>query len=513
MAEKDKSSGKARSGHTRVLPTRDVSALMARVPPQAVEVEQAVLGALLLDRDAFHDVMDILTPESFYDERHGMIYEAIVNLFTQSRPIDVLTVADQLGRQGTLEAAGGRAYLSQLSLRVASSANIEHHARIIAQKHIMRELIRIATEVLQDAYSETTDVFDLLDKVEQHLYEVTATNLKRDYHTSAGLAAQLLEHLEELRKKTDGLTGVPSGYPALDRLTSGFQPSDLIIVAARPAMGKTAFVLNVARNIAMDYKQGVAIFSLEMASLQLMQRLLSMQSRVESTKLRSGKLDEVEWQQVLKAIEDLSEAPIFIDDTPGINIFELRAKCRRLKSKHDIQLVVIDYLQLMSGGPDSKRGNREQEISAISRALKGLAKELNVPVIALSQLSRAVEMRGGEKRPQLSDLRESGAIEQDADIVSFLYRPEYYGMTESEEGESLIGITELIIAKHRNGPTDTIKLRFENEIGLFSEPTDPFATGAGDFGEAFDSGTPFISMPSKLNDDTLRTDPDEDVPF
>ncbi len=511
MAEKDKSRQPARK-HPRLHRASDAAALMARVPPQAVEVEQAVLGALLLDRDAFHDVMDILTPDSFYDERHGMIYKAMVNLFTQSRPIDVLTVADQLARQGELEAAGGRAYLSELSLRVASSANIEHHARIIAQKHMMRELIHIATEVLQDAYSDTTDVFDLLDKVEQHLYEVTTTNLKREYDTASSLASQLLSHLEELRKKTDGLTGVPSGYPSLDRVTSGFQPSDLIIVAARPAMGKTAFVLNVARNVAMEYKKAVAVFSLEMASLQLMQRLLAMQSRVKGTNIRNGKLDEAEWQQVVKAIEELSEAPIFIDDTPGINIFELRAKCRRLKSKHDIQLIIIDYLQLMSGGPDTRKGNREQEISSISRALKGLAKELNVPVIALSQLSRAVETRGGEKRPQLSDLRESGAIEQDADIVSFLYRPDYYGMTESEEGESLVGITELIIAKHRNGPTETIKLRFENEIGLFNEPTDPFL-GGGDFSEAFDSGAGFIQVPSKMNTDTLRPDPDEEVPF
>ncbi len=510
MAEQPRKRSNINQADPKIRPS-STAALMAKMPPQALEVEQAVLGALLLDRDAFHDVMDILSPDSFYDERHSMVYKAMVNLFTQSRPIDVLTVADQLAKQGELEAAGGRAYLSELSLRVASSANIEHHARIIAQKHMMRQLIHIATQVLQEAYSEATDVFDLLDKVEQHLYEVTATNLKRDYDTASNLAARLMTHLEELRKKTDGLTGIPSGYPSVDRLTSGFQPSDLIIVAARPAMGKTAFVLNVARNVAMDFQKGVAIFSLEMASLQLMQRLLAMQARIEGTKLRNGKLDEAEWAQLVKAIEALSEAPIFIDDTPGINIFELRAKCRRLKNKHDIQLIVIDYLQLMSGGPDTRKSNREQEISSISRALKALAKELNVPVIALSQLSRAVETRGGEKRPQLSDLRESGAIEQDADIVSFLYRPEYYGMTESEEGESLIGITELIIAKHRNGPVDTVKLRFEKDFGLFSEPTDPFLIGG--LSHPFDETGNFIQVPSKMNDDSLRVDPDEDVPF
>ncbi len=482
--------------------------LFAKLPPQAPELEQAVIGALMLDKDGFVTVIDTLKPESFYDERHGIIYRAMQRLFEKSQPIDLLTVTEELKKSGELETVGGAYYLVDLTNRVGSSANLEFHARIVAQKHIQRELIRVATKIIHDAYEDTQDVFDMLDAAEQNLFAITETNLTRQHATMPQLTAQVMKMLDELKNKKDGLTGIPTGFTALDRLTSGWQRSDLIIVAARPGMGKTSFVLALARNAAMEFQKPVAIFSLEMSGVQLVQRLLSMEARIESQKMRSGRLEEQEWKLLHDAIEKISEAPIIIDDTPGINIFELRAKCRRMKAQHGIELVVIDYLQLMSGTGESNRNtNREQEISNISRSLKGLAKELDIPVIALSQLSRAVEVRGGDKRPQLSDLRESGAIEQDADMVAFIYRPEYYKIDQSPEGESLKGVAEIIIAKHRHGPTDTVRLRWVNQYALFQEydqddfeyltPSDPFA-------EPADSG--IITRPSKLNEDS-------DIPF
>ena len=388
--------------------TNDLSSFVfGKVQPQALQLEEAVLGALMLDKDGLPAVMDILRPESFYTEAHQAIYKAITELFRGSKPIDLLTVTEELRKMGAIETIGGSYHLVELTNRVGSAANIEYHARIIAQKHIQRELIKVSTNIIRDAYEDSTDVFDLLDKAEQSLFSITETNLSRSFEGMNTLAGKLLKQIELLSQKKDGLTGVPTGFTELDRLTSGWQPSDLVIVAARPSMGKTAFTLSLARNAAMEFGKGVALFSLEMSSLQLVQRLVSMESEVGSSKLRTGQLEAHEWQQLHTAIEKMSKAPIFIDDTPGINVFELRAKCRRLKAQHDIQLIIIDYLQLMTGGTDGHRGgNREQEISAISRALKGLAKELNVPVIALSQLSRAVETRGGSKKPQLSDLRE-----------------------------------------------------------------------------------------------------------
>ncbi len=380
--------------------------VFGKVQPQALPLEEAVLGAVMLDKNALTIILDILQPESFYSEGHQHIYRAMRRLFDRSQPIDLLTVMEELKKSGDLEAAGGPAYLAELTHRVASAANIEYHARIIAQKYIQRELIRVSTKTIRDAFEDTSDVFELLDEAEQGLYNIAQNNMSRGYESTGTLAGKMLKQIEELKGKKDGLTGVPTGFTALDRLTSGWQPSDLIIVAARPAMGKTGFVLSMARNAALDFKKPVAIFSLEMANLQLVLRLVSMEAEISGSKLRNGQLDEDEWKRLHKAVERISEAPIFIDDTAGINIFELRAKARRMKLQHDIQLIIIDYLQLMSGGPDSQRGNREQEISSISRSLKALAKELNVPVIALSQLSRAVEVRGGTKRPQLSDLRE-----------------------------------------------------------------------------------------------------------
>ncbi len=483
-----------------------------KVQPQARSLEEAVLGALMLDKDALSVVVDILQSESFYVDAHKSIYKAICALFEKSNPVDLLTVSEQLKTMGELESIGGPFYLVELTNRVASAANIEYHARIVAQKFIQRELIRVSTETIKDAYEDTTDVFDLLDKSEQNLFAITEKNLSRGSMNMSTLVNMAIKQFEELSKKDDGLTGVPSGFTSLDRVTSGWQRSDLIIVAARPGMGKTSFTLAITKNAALDFNMGVAFFSLEMSSVQLVNRIISMETQIASEKLRKGKLEEYEWQQLYSVVDRLSNVPIFIDDTPGISVFELRAKCRRLKMQHDIQLIVIDYLQLMTAGGDNKGGNREQEISTISRSLKGLAKELNVPVIALSQLSRAVETRGGNKRPQLSDLRESGAIEQDADIVSFIYRPEYYQIMEDEEGNSLKGIGEIIIAKHRNGALEDVRLKWDGQFALFSNlEDDAFQNfSKDDFGSSFGSnlgnGQTFSS---KLNNNSSI----DDVPF
>lgn len=485
--------------------TNDVSSyVFGKVPPQAPALEEAVLGALMIDKDALPAVIGVIRAESFYSDAHQAIFKAIVELFRQSKPIDLLTVTEQLRTQADLELVGGAYYLVELTNRVSSAANIEYHARLIAQKHIQRELIRVSTSIIRDAYEDTTDVFDLLDKAEQNLFAITETNLSRSFEGMNSLVPRLLKQIEMLSQQKEGLTGVPSGFSELDRLTSGLQPSDLIIIAARPSMGKTAFVLSLARNAAMEFGKGVAFFSLEMTNLQLVQRLMSMESEIGSTKLRNGQLETYEWQQLHGAIERLSKAPIFIDDTPGINIFELRAKCRRLKAQHGIDMIIIDYLQLMTSGTgDNKSGNREQEISAISRALKGLAKELNVPVIALSQLSRAVESRGGSKRPQLSDLRESGAIEQDADIVGFIYRPEYYQILEDEAGNSTKGMADIIIQKHRNGSLGDVHLRFKGEFSKFMDPDDFNLSSIGN--EINLPVNNIIMRSSRMND--------EDIPF
>jgi replicative DNA helicase len=469
-----------------------------KLPPQATELEEAVLGAMMLEADAVNVVIEILSPESFYKPAHQNIYQAIITLFSQNKPIDMLTVTEELKKMGVLEEIGGTYYISMLTNKVASSANAEHHARIIAQKYIQRELIRISSETIRDSYEDTTDVFELLDNCEQELFKITEKNLNRSYDKMDSLIKQAIK---EMRNKIDpelGLTGIPSGFTKLDRLTSGWQKSDFIVIAARPGMGKTAFVLSMARNAAVDYKQPVAIFSLEMSSLQLVTRLISSETELPMEKLRRGNLEEYEWEQLYQKIKKLEDAPLFIDDTPAINIFELRAKCRRLKQQHDIKLVIIDYLQLMSGiNPDSKTGvNREQEISNISRALKRIAKELQIPVIALSQLNRSVETRGGDKKPQLSDLRESGAIEQDADMVIFIYRPEYYGITTDAEGRSLNGIAELIVQKHRNGALGTINLRYVARYARFEDLEDSY------YDDEFIPTAPVneIIMPSRMND-------------
>jgi replicative DNA helicase len=497
-----------------------ISLEKGKLPPQVLDLEEAVLGAMMIDKKGVDDVIDILQGDAFYKEAHKYIFEAIVQLFTETQPIDLLTVSTQLKKNGKLELAGGDFYLIQLTQKIASSAHIEFHSRIILQKFIQRSLIRISTEIIEASYDETADVFDLLDQAESKLYEVTQGNIKRSSETAQSLVLQAKKKIEEIAKQ-EGLSGVETGFHNLDKLTSGWQPSDLIIIAARPAMGKTAFVLSMARNIAIQYGHGVALFSLEMASVQLITRLISSETGLSSEKLRTGKLEPHEWEMLSTKVKNLEKAPLFIDDTPSLSIFDLRAKCRRLVSQHGIKIIIIDYLQLMTAGGNNKGGgNREQEISTISRNLKALAKELNVPVIALSQLSRAVETRGSSKRPLLSDLRESGAIEQDADIVSFLYRPEYYKIEEWDDDEAspTAGQAEIMIAKHRNGGIENIRLKFIGHLGKFDN-LDDFSGGYDDLPSKMNhDDNPFITknLPSaneafgsNLNDD----DDDSDVPF
>jgi len=481
--------------------TFDTAVDGGKLPPQAVDLEEAVLGAMMLESHAVNSAIDILSTESFYRDAHQRIYGAIHELFQKSEPIDILTVTAELKKRGELDMVGGPYYISQLTNRVASAANIEFHARIIAQKYIFRELIRISSDTIRDAYDETQDVFDLLDKTESELYDVTKGNIRKSYESMSGLMQKAMDHIDTVKDSEEGVSGVPTGFDELDKITSGFQRADMIVIAARPGMGKTAFVLSMARNIAVDFNRPVAVFSLEMSSEQLVMRLIASESEIPSDKLRRGDLEEHEYQQIHARIKKLSEAPLFIDDTPALTIFELRAKCRRLKAQYDVELIIIDYLQLMSAGSD--KGNREQEISTISRSVKSIAKELDVPIIALSQLSRAVESRGGEKRPILSDLRESGAIEQDADIVSFIYRPEYYGI-EEDDGGPTNGIGEIIIAKHRNGALANVRLRFIPHLAKFTNmDTFNFIGGVSD--DDVDM-VPTITRMSKMNDGSDDTD-------
>jgi replicative DNA helicase len=515
---------KDRSQKQRRKSTLDLGTMVfGKVPPQAKDLEEAVLGAVMLDKGAFDTVVEILKPECFYVEAHQRIFRSMQSLSNKSQPIDILTVAEELRFKEELEMVGGAYYVTKLTNSVVSSANIEAHARIILQKFIQRELIRISGEIIGDAYEDSTDVFDLLDDAETKLFEITNNHLRKNFDTIDSVLVKTIQRIEDLRHKNEDITGVPSGFASLDRVTYGWQNTDLIILAARPAVGKTAFALNLARNAAMSATKPtpVALFSLEMSASQLVQRILSAESEIWLEKIARGKLEEHEMKQLYaRGIQRLAQAPLFIDDTPALNIFELRAKCRRLKNKHNIGLIIIDYLQLMSGTSENRNSNREQEISNISRNLKALAKELSVPIIALSQLSRAVETRSagkdGSKMPQLSDLRESGAIEQDSDMVMFLYRPEYYELTTNEMGENNRGETLVRIAKHRNGTLETIKLKALLHIQKFVEDD-----GNGGFGSGLPSNWKpvsdidgdggarvFIQTGSKMNDL-----PDEDVPF
>lgn len=501
--------------------------LFGKIPPQAKELEEAILGAIMLEKSAFDTVVELLKPECFYVEVHQRIYKAMQSLAVKSLPIDLLTVVEELKFKGDLEFVGGAYFVSKLTNSVVSSANIDAHCRIVLQKFIQRELIRISGEIIGDAYEDSTDVFDMLDEAETKLFEITNNHLRKNFDSIDSVLVKTLQRIEDMRNREDDITGVPTGFPSLDRITYGWQPTDLIVLAARPSVGKTAFALNLARNAAMNPTKpvGVGFFSLEMSSSQLVQRILSAESEIMLEKISRGKLEEHEMKQLYKrGIERLSKAPIFIDDSAALNIFELRAKCRRLKNKHNIGIIIIDYLQLMSGSAD-RNSNREQEISRISRDLKSLAKELQVPIIALSQLSREVEKRKeGNKMPQLSDLRESGAIEQDADMVMFLYRPEYYDISANEMGESNKGETHVKIAKHRNGSLETVKLRAMLHIQKFVEDENGFEGGNNSGGSVpsgggnwkpvsgLDTGGQpkmYIQKGSKMNDEQF----DDEAPF
>ena len=490
--------------------SRLISLEKGKIPPQAVELEEAVLGAMMIDKKGIDDVIDILSSDAFYDSKHQEIYAAIYELFQNSEPIDLLTVSNLLKKNGKLEFVGGDFFLIRLTQKVASSAHIEFHARIILQKYIQRRLISISSEIIENAYDESSDVFDLLDDAEAKLFEVTQGNLKKSSEDAGSLVKQALQKIQEIGN-SEGMSGLQTGFTKLDALTSGWQPSDLVIIAARPGMGKTAFVISMAKNMAIDFNHGVAVFSLEMSSVQLITRMISSETGLTSEKLRKGNLEPHEWEQLNVKVKKLSDAPIFIDDTPSLSIFDLRAKARRLVSQHGVKIIVIDYLQLMTAGGKAG-GNREQEISMISRNLKALAKELAVPVIALSQLSRAVETRGGSKRPLLSDLRESGAIEQDADIVSFIFRPEYYGMTEWDDDEHTPceGQGEFIVAKHRNGGLDNIRLKFTGHLAKFSDLEEGFSS---EFQSSMNADFPDDVFPDQRIEPKDAFGDDGDVPF
>ncbi len=505
-------------------PAIDLSTMVyGKIPPQAKDLEEAVLGAIMLEKSAFDTVAEILKPEHFYVESHQQIFKAMQSLTQKSQPIDILTVSEELKSREELDKVGGAYFVTRLTNTVVSAANIETHSRIVLQKFIQRELIRISGEIIGDAYEDSTDVFDLLDDAESKLFEITNNHLRKNFDSIDTVLVKTIQRIEDLRNKNEDVTGVPTGFASLDHVTYGWQPTDLIILAARPSVGKTAFALNLARHAALHPTKPTAVgfFSLEMSAGQLVQRILSAESEIWLEKIARGRLQEHEMKQLYaKGIQRLAQAPIFIDDTAALNIFELRAKCRRLKNKHNVGLIIIDYLQLMSGTGENRNTNREQEISRISRDLKGLAKELQVPIIALSQLSREVEKRKeGSKMPQLSDLRESGAIEQDADMVMFLYRPEYYDINANEMGESNKGETHVRIAKHRNGSLETIKLKALLHIQKFiEEDGNNFGTTGlppGNWKPVPDdenSGAKlYIQTESKMND--LLFGDDEETPF
>lgn len=461
-------------------------------PPQAVDIEEAVLGALLLEPNSVADVLDILVPECFYKEANRKIFKAISSLALQHAPIDIYTVAQELKKTDDLDEIGGPYYLSQLSMKIGAAAHLEYHTKVLVQKYIQRELISISYEVQRDSFDDTIPVDDLLDSTQQKIFNLADRNMKRETQSVQDVLNEAITELENIQDRQDGLSGVPSGYTGIDSITYGWQPSDLVIIAARPAMGKTAFVLTMARNMTVDHKVPVAVFSLEMSAVQLVKRLMTSETGLSSDKIRGGKkLEPYEWEQLNVRLNQLSQAPLYIDDTPSLSIYEFRSKARRLVASAGVKLIIIDYLQLMAGPPELK-GMREQEVSAISRSLKSIAKELNIPIIALSQLSRAVETRGGAKKPQLSDLRESGAIEQDADIVMFIHRPDYYGMAEDP---SQVGLTDIIIAKHRNGATAEVPMRFRASEVRFVDENDraldmnaAFGGGMEEVGSQMNSG-------------------------
>lgn len=453
-------------------PHSAIDSSYAHLQPQAPEIERVVLGALMIDKDAFSVVSEILKPETFYEPRNQKIYSAIQKLSMDENPVDIMTVMEELKRQGTLEEVGGPTYIVDISSHVASSANIEYHSRILAQKYTARQLISFASVVATKAFDETVDVDELMQDTEKNLFELSQKNMKQDYSHVEPVVNEAIRILQKAAENKGELTGIPTGYAKLDDMTAGWQASDLVIIAGRPAMGKTSFALSLAKNIAVDYQRPIAFFSLEMNNVQLANRLMSNVCEIEGKKILNGQLDAEEWKRLDANVGRLANSPIYVDDTPAMSIFELRTKARRLVREKNVQVIMIDYLQLMNAN-GARFGSRQEEVSTISRSLKGLAKELNIPILALSQLNRTVEGRDGleGKRPQLSDLRESGAIEQDADMVLFVHRPEYYRIFEDDKGNDLRGKAQIIIAKHRKGGTGDVLLEFKGEYTSFRNPT------------------------------------------
>lgn len=473
---------------------------LGKLPPQAIELEDSVLGAIMIEKDAYASVADLLRPESFYKDQNRMVFEAIRALAAKDQPIDMLSVAEKLKSLGNLDQAGGPAYLSELTRKVASTAHLFYHAQIVAQKATARELIQMAAQVEEAAYDETQDVEELMQVAESNIFEISQRAQKRDVTQIDPVIAEAFDRMKKASKNEGNISGIPSGFKDLDKITSGWQKSDLVIIAARPAMGKTAFVLSMAKNIAINYHKPVAMFSLEMSNVQLVNRLIMNVCEIEGDKIKNGRLTKQEWAQLEHKINELRGAPIYVDDTPSLSVFELRSKARKLVKEHHIELIIIDYLQLMNAS-GMNFGSREQEVSIISRNLKALAKELDIPIIALSQLNRGVEARTGVdgKKPQLSDLRESGAIEQDADMVCFIHRPEYYRLYNDEKtGKDLRGLGQIIVAKHRNGATDEIWLRFRSKLAKFQNEDETWD-------ESELEATPLpapgdISISSRIND-------------
>ena len=506
MPEKKSNSAKS----TRRRPAAPIDTSFGHLQPQALDIEKVVLGALMIDSDAFTVVSEMIRPETFYDPRHQKIYGAIQALNLHEKPVDIMTVAEELKRSGELEEVGGPAYIVELSSHVASSAHIEYHGRILAQKFLARQLIQFASMIETEAFDETIDVDELMQRAEGSLFELSQKNMAQEYTQIDPIVKQAHELLLKAahNQESGGLTGISTGFTQLDKITAGWQPSDLVIIAGRPAMGKTSFALSLAKNIAIDSRVPVAFFSLEMNNVQLVNRLLSNVCSISDSKILSGQLDPADWERFDNNIRKMEGAPIYVDDTPGLSVFELRTKARRLVREHGIKVLMVDYLQLMNAN-GMRFSSRQEEVSTISRSLKGLAKELNIPVLALSQLNRTVEQRDGieGKRPQLSDLRESGAIEQDADLVLFVHRPEYYRIFQDEKGNDLHGKAQIIIAKHRKGATDDVLLSFRGEYTRFANPDEDSFMPAGlpnDFGGEI--------IGSKMNDDPLPP-PDDRPPF
>lgn len=524
MAQKDTLSSLIHGNFAKELSISD-----GKMPPNALDFERIVIGTFLIDRKGLDHSIDLLTPEVFYDPRHQTIFASILKLYESNSPIDLMTVIQDLKKNEKLNLAGGDHYIIDLTMGVSSSAHIEYHVRVILEKFILRSLINVSANVIDSSYKETTDVFELLDKAEQSFFEITNGTIKKGFDTANSLVKEAIDKIKSLKDK-EGLSGIPSGFTALDKETGGWQNSDLIIIAARPAMGKTAFILSMARNICVDHNIPMALFSLEMASVQLITRMISSETGISSEKLRKGQMSDDEWQRLFTNVSSLENAPLYIDETPSLSIFDFRAKCRRLVMQHGVKIIMVDYLQLMTASSGKGGGNREQEIAMISRSLKAIAKELNVPVIALSQLSRTVETRPG-KRPMLSDLRESGAIEQDADIVSFIFRPEYYKIAvwdNDEEGAetSTENQAEIIIAKHRNGATADVRLAFHKNIGKFADLGTNYEYTPSSFGQkdepsgfdkiniTIDPGAAFgLPNNNQLSGSAMNDDDDDDMPF